>query len=249
MSARLLRRVLKEQDEQRLSSSLIPDAGGGGGIGGIGGDEVDEESDSPIAGAPSRNLFDLLDDGGSEEDTANVSTEDISEKQQYVVTKSSDVVPAINRRSKKKKKKNKEIQKFAKGKVEESLDSILEELSIDVKASNENICHSAKERNENVIDATKKQVGSSILTADPKHLKAESELRKIFGSRVVNSFENNEIGGNLRQMHGGRRAIHNPRRTILVTPSSYWPRWDGSLSMELIEIKDGLHYFSESGAY
>ncbi|PKU71860.1 transcription factor 25 [Dendrobium catenatum] len=246
MSARLLRRVLKEQDEQRLGlSNVQQDAGGGGG------DETGEESDSPVAGAPSRNLFDLLDNQGYEEDTVGDSTEDIIEKQQSVIRKAYDAVPVMNYKSKKKKKKNKEIQKSAKFKDEESLDSILEELSIDVKASHENRCHSAKEQNENVIDATKKQGGSSILTVDSKYLKVENELRKIFGSRVVSSFENNEIGGNLRQIHGGRRAIHNPRRTILVTPSSFWPRWDGSLSMELIETKDGLHYFRylHSAAY
>ncbi|KAH0462146.1 hypothetical protein IEQ34_009721 [Dendrobium chrysotoxum] len=278
MSARLLRRVLKEQDEQRLGSSNVHlDAGGGGG------DEMEEESDSPVAGAPSRNLFDLLDNQASwpifealvlssvtvwmyggvslgllngtlqgyEEDTVGDSTEDIIEKQQSVIRKAYEAVPVMNYKSKKKKKKNKEIRKSAKFKAEESLDSILEELSIDVKASHENRCHSAKEQNENVIDATKKQGGSSILTVDSKYLKVENELRKIFGSRVVSSFENNEIGGNLRQMHGGRRAIYNPRRTILVTPSSFWPRWDGSLSMELIETKDGLHYFRylHSAAY
>lgn len=180
---------------------------------------------------------------GYEEDTANDSTEDITEKPQSMVRKSDQAASVFNQKSKKKKKKNKKIQKSAEFKAEESLDSILEELSIDVKASHGNICHSAKEPTENVLDATKKHGGSSILTVDPKYLKAENELRKIFGSRVVSSFENNEVGGNLRQMYGGRRAIHNPRRTILVTPSSYWPRWDGSISMELIETKDGLHYF------
>ena len=56
MSARLLRRVLKEQEEEKSlgPSGLNPelDAGGGG----------DEDSDSPVAAAPSKNPFDLLDD-------------------------------------------------------------------------------------------------------------------------------------------------------------------------------------------
>lgn len=49
MSARLLRKVLKEQEEQQLKSQAPDDA--------------EEESDSPSGPpAPSRNLFDLLDD-------------------------------------------------------------------------------------------------------------------------------------------------------------------------------------------
>lgn len=243
MSARLLRRVLKEQEVRRLgSSSLHPEAEGG--------DDEAEECDSTANGGSSRNLFDLLDDQGGEEDAAEDNTEDIVVKDQPVLRKSSDIVSAVHHKSKKKKKK-KDKSKSAKVKVEESLDSILEELSIEVKASPVNISPNANDRNENVLDPTKKPGRSSILTVDPKYLKAENELRKIFGSRVVSSLENNEIGGSSRQMYGARRAVHHPRRTILVTPSSYWPRWDGSLSMELIEVKDGINYFRyvHSAAY
>lgn len=49
MSARLLRKVLREQEEQQLKSAVPDDA--------------EEESDSPPGPpVPSRNLFDLLDD-------------------------------------------------------------------------------------------------------------------------------------------------------------------------------------------
>ncbi|KAK8914077.1 hypothetical protein KSP39_PZI023746 [Platanthera zijinensis] len=183
-------------------------------------------------------------------DTTEDNTEDIAAKDQPVLRKSSVIVSAAHHKSKKKKKK-KDMPKSAKFKAEESLDSILEELSIEVKASPVNISPNANDRKENVLDATKKHGRSSILKVDPKYLKAENELRKIFGSRVVSSLENNEIGGNSSQMYGGRRAIHHPRRTILVTPSSYWSRWDGSLSMELVEVKDGLNYFRyvHSAAY
>lgn len=36
-----------------------------------------------------------------------------------------------------------------------------------------------------------------------------------------------------------------------MTPSDFWARWDGSLSMELLETKDGIHYFRyvHSSAY
>ncbi|KAG0478341.1 hypothetical protein HPP92_013060 [Vanilla planifolia] len=238
MSARLLRRVLQEQEQQLSSPSLRPETEDGA---------DDEEHDSPPARASARKLFDLL---GDQEDEGEVA-EDIvenAERKLPEVSTSTDIVPGGHHKSKKKKKKKKEVQKSANAKTGDSLDSILEDLTIN--ASHENCCNNAKVNNENVA-ATKKSVGSSILTLDLKYLKAENELRKIFGSRVVSSFESNQNKGNSRQLHGGRRAIHNLRRTILVTPLSYWPRWDGSLSMELIETKDGVHYFRylHSAAY
>lgn len=88
-----------------------------------------------------------------------------------------------------------------------------------------------------------KKCRSSILHVEPWYLIAENELRRIFGSKVVSSFGKSHQIGNSRQSRGARRGNHNHRRTILITPSEHWPRWDGSLSMELLETKDGFHYF------
>ncbi|PKA55795.1 hypothetical protein AXF42_Ash012087 [Apostasia shenzhenica] len=244
MSARLLRRVLKEQEERRLGSTNAHQEGE------YGGQLEDEESTSPVASAPSINLFELLDDQGDEDDNLNESPKDAF-KQQPMVGFTTDVVHATRHKSKKKKKKNKEVHKSTKLKAEESLDSLLENLSINVNPANENNYNHTKVENEISLDASSTGGSPSVLTVDPKYLKAENELRKIFGSRVVSSFENNSVGGSSRQMYGVRRVTHNPRRTILVTPSSYWPRWDGSLSMELMETKDGLRYFRyvHSAAY
>lgn len=88
-----------------------------------------------------------------------------------------------------------------------------------------------------------KKCRSSILHADPRYLIAENELRRIFGSKVVSSFGRSHQIGKSRQSRGARRGSHNHRKTILISPSEHWPRWDGSLSMELLETKDGFHYF------
>lgn len=88
----------------------------------------------------------------------------------------------------------------------------------------------------------KKQFKTSVLEVDPKFLSAENELRRIFGSRVVKSYER-KSSANPRLMHGGRRGSHNLKRTILISPSQHWPRWDGSLTMELLKIEEGVHYF------
>jgi hypothetical protein len=146
-----------------------------------------------------------------------------------------------NHKSKKKKKKSKDkqaqIQKAPRD--EKSLDSILEDLSITPNPYPSMV-------SEPGTNKGKSPASISVLTVDPKHLKAENELKKIFGSKVVNSFQNQNPGSSsvgMRNIHGTRRGFHNPRKTVLVTPMPYWPRWDGSLSMELIETKNGINYF------
>lgn len=86
-------------------------------------------------------------------------------------------------------------------------------------------------------------LSSSVLQVEPKMLNAETELRRIFGSKVVNSLGRSHQAGPSRQNRGARRGNHNHRKTILVSPLEHWPRWDGSFSMEYLETKDHYHYF------
>lgn len=155
-------------------------------------------------------------------------------RQEYVAQNSAEAVASSNRKSKKKKKKKKE----------KSLDSTLGELSINTKSYNDQVLSEKVQPLRNDIHKSNKNNGrSSVLVIDPKFLKAENELRKIFGSKVVNSFENQHGVGTSRQTHGGRRAAYNLRKTILTSPSRFWSRWDNSLTMEHVEMKDGIHYF------
>ncbi|RRT37064.1 hypothetical protein B296_00051741 [Ensete ventricosum] len=230
MSSRLLRRVLKEREEKRFASSdLDPEAAA---------IEIDEESDSPPGGSRFKNPFDLLDDQEADQQFDVQEQAHDAGGQELVARKPANTILSSNRKSKKKKKKNKDESK-----VEKSLDSILEELSINTKPSNnqslsENVKALGNEAHEN-----NKNGRSSVLVIDPKYLKAENELRKIFGSKVVNSFENQHRVGSSRQMHGGRQAAYNLRKTYLASPSGFWPRWDNSMTMDLLETKDGMHYF------
>lgn len=158
-----------------------------------------------------------------------------------------DTVPTRNVKSKKKKKKKKNTKR--------------EHISLnsDVGSSNpklENLCLNANShdhqetsyRVKKFLNADgdtkllKKQLKTFVLEVDPKFLSAENELRRIFGSRVVKSYER-KSSANPRLMHGGRRGSHNLKRTILISPSQHWPRWDGSLTMELLKTEEGVHYF------
>ena len=86
------------------------------------------------------------------------------------------------------------------------------------------------------------------LVVDTKHLRAEDELKRIFGSKVINAVErsNNNTFGGTRRRPGMNRKIGRGnllRKTVLVTPKDYWPSWDNSISMDQISVKDGVQEF------
>lgn len=233
MSARLLRKVLQEREQLRQSSSLDEEA------------KSSEELELPASKAVTfRNPFDLLDDQESEHEVDDDdSVEDIGisvSKSLYVPLPNSK--PSSNPKSKKKKKKKNKDNITAKEKSEQSLDSIFDDLSI--TGRNPGRSNSESKPMDNGVTAnTRKLDQSHVLAVDPKHLKAENELKKIFGAKVVSSLENNQGTSISRQMHSVRRGINYTKRTILLSPLGHWPRWDSSLSMELLETKDGVHHF------
>lgn len=242
MSGRLLRKVLKEQEQnQKQESNVIAEE--------LQENLEDDESDSD---AHPINPFDLLNDDDDDDDDDHVNDQEdesfakddaLGEKindsgsvmKSYVPT-----VPASNKKSKKKKKKkNKEVPPPNAARSKKSVEVDIEALSLDIDSAHE--ANSSK--NFKIHHTVIKQSKSSILKVDPKFLSADYELRRIFGSKVVSSFENANQAATSRQMRGGRRGVYSHRKCILVTPSDNWPRWDGSLSMELLETKDGSNYF------
>eukprot|EP00899_Mesostigma_viride_P019316 jgi/Mesvir1/27386/Mv07190-RA.1 len=92
-----------------------------------------------------------------------------------------------------------------------------------------------------------------ILAANPQHLKAEDELRRIFGSRIVNSEESRRKPGHhprfARGRAGGAAAVaaRRLRKGLLVSPQDTWPPWDGGLSME--SLGNNVFQFKHSPAY
>lgn len=156
-----------------------------------------------------------------------------------------NVVSSTNHKSKKKKKKKSKESSFpSTNKVEKPFDEILETLSLELNSYSDQPANGkSKLKNTRTQDSLVKRCTPSILQVDPKYLNADNELRRIFGSKVVNSFEKSNQTGSSRQTRSGRRAGHNPRKTILVSPSENWPRWDGSFYMEFLEVRDGYQYF------
>lgn len=215
MSARLLRKVLQEQEELKRQENEV---------------EEEVDSDSPVSNPP-RNPFDLLNDEEDEIEVDDEAEDAYEEKiEKPCITKAGASASSKNK-SKKKKKKSKENS----NKAGKAVDEDFECLNIGLGSPSQN---SGKFQDQQMSQGT-----SSVLAVDPKCLKPENELRRIFGSDVVRSFEKDKKGGSSRQIRGGRRGGHNPRKTYLVSPLEHWPRWDGSMSMELLETKDGKHYF------
>lgn len=172
-------------------------------------------------------------------------TREKDEKELSAQQSTTDVVTTSNHKSKKKKKKkSKEGSASNIDKFEQPLDETLDTLSLDVDSStHQSGPTKAIPENAKVHSTLVKQHAPSVLQIDPKFLNVENELRRIFGSKVVKSFERNQQSGSSRQVRGGRRGSHHIRKTILVSPSDHWPRWDGSFSMEFLESKDGYNYF------
>ncbi|RCV12476.1 hypothetical protein SETIT_2G272300v2 [Setaria italica] len=235
MSARLLRRVLQEREAATQDPDVAED------------EQPEEEEEASPPRAAARNLFDLLDGGDDEEEDKEDEAErsqplSYTEQKHSVQKKPTNVVPETNKKSKKKKKKSKAEPSSMKSKDEQSLDSILEDLSIEKKPMQQRVHQSDRATGKEI--ETDEAGATSILTIDPKHLKGENEMRRIFGSKVVDSFESQRnMPSSSRQVRGVRRVAHNPRKTLLVSPPSYWPPWDKSISMDLLETKSGLNYF------
>ncbi|VVA12143.1 PREDICTED: mRNAion factor [Prunus dulcis] len=225
MSGRLLKKVLKEQEEdQRIESDHE--------------EEEEEEEAQQLNGKASINPFDLLNDDDHDLDHQEDESETFDEPSivPQLKTKVGGVVSTSNQKSKKKKKKKgKEVSSSSStSNVEKPLDAILESLSLDAPG---------KSADTKDCDNLGKPRAPSTLQVDPKFLNAENEMRRIFGSKVVRSFEKHERSGSSRMARGGRRSAYIPRKTILITPSEHWPRWDGSLSMEFLHVSEGYHHF------
>ncbi|KAM7274797.1 hypothetical protein ACFE04_016663 [Oxalis oulophora] len=85
--------------------------------------------------------------------------------------------------------------------------------------------------------------GPALFQVDPIFFDYENELRRIFASKVVKSFDKSNPA-TPKHLHLGSRATDcTGKKTILVSPSEDWAPWDDSLSMEYLQTKGGCRYF------
>ncbi|GAB4852846.1 hypothetical protein Ancab_017042 [Ancistrocladus abbreviatus] len=244
MSARLLRKVLQEQEQNQKQTDWDIEQD----------QQSQVEDDESDTGGHSLNPFDLLNANDEErdldqDDEAQNADDPLRERTYKQALPSVESAhsggPSSYKKSKKKnKKKGKGFSSLKAARAQEPLDDALETLSLDGDSADNQACSSkSSTADSRICDTFGKHQKPSVLKVDPKFLNAENELRRIFGSKVVKSFENINQTSSSRQLRGGRRGGHNHRKSVLSSPSDHWPRWDGSLSMELLESKDGNHYF------
>ena len=180
----------------------------------------------------------------------------IDAKESVMHEKPTAPVQGASRKSKKKKKKKKK----GKNSVSETpaddddddgddddVDQLLKVFTVsekEVATSSSSI--STESQSRVLLNASKSN--KAPLVVDTKHLRAEDELKRIFGSKVINAVERSNYGnfGGTRRRQVMNRKIGRGnllRKTVLVTPKDYWPSWDNSISMEQTSVKDGLQEF------
>ncbi|KAM7277199.1 hypothetical protein ACFE04_019065 [Oxalis oulophora] len=246
MSARYLKKVLKQQEHNQFHE--INDGDGDGD-----GDDDDKEeqlNENEIQSNSFINPFDLLNDEISPQEDDEFETVDetihehkqdnshqedelgsVDETLRATIDEENQPSKTNNKKSKKKKrKKTKEVSSSITGKAKESLDVQLDSLSL-------------KEKSSGPLNGKSETDLPLLLQVDPKYLNVENELIRIFGSKVVKSFEKKNPAGSSRHARGGRRPTRHSKKTSLTSPSHHWPAWNGSFSMEFLETKNGIHYF------
>ncbi|KAG0606180.1 hypothetical protein M758_9G120200 [Ceratodon purpureus] len=240
MSARMVKRALQEQKPS--AAAVAADDG------------TDSEDDRSQAQTAKMNMFDLLGSQDDEDSVANENEdeEDKEDSREAVVEKK--VVPTVNvTKSKKKKSKGKKKGRTLTSAIpetnpaaEESVDELLEKLALER--------HGETTSTSDTTTSWPVSNVSDILAVDPRHLRAEDELRRIFGSKVINAVEKSGEGSGLlsgRRRQPSRRGGRNLlKKSLLVTPLDNWPRLEGGLTMECTDQVAGLSFrYVFSSAY
>ncbi|KAK6626957.1 hypothetical protein RUM44_009434 [Polyplax serrata] len=197
-------------------------------------DESDVD-DTPFSGGAKKkqlnvNRFDLLNQQSESQSESEVKEDDDENNQEL---KSKHSGKSSNRESTKRKKKKKR-KKGLKNNQQQSSDDVDEvERSIqEVNAvlGDTAVPHEVRENNLRSTNAVKE-----ILSVKLKHLNPKTELKRIFGSKIVKSEQSK------RRSHG-RRIL---KSTWLVTPKDHWPPITKlGLSMKLLETKNDIQYFT-----
>ncbi|KAI8336741.1 transcriptional repressor TCF25-domain-containing protein [Chlamydoabsidia padenii] len=240
MSSRALRRLQKEQ------LSIVEK------------NSSDDESDGYEPPSKAQNLFDLLnEDGNSDEEEQEESQDEsttVNSKDQHLTKtstqathKSTPSPPTSNSNKSKKNKKNKKKQqkkaaKMANTNVSElslqELDDMLDNLkTTDNSGSTTGTSCATKNTNEsNDPETTLTHTSRQLLTVNYKYLDSEAEMKRMFGSRVVN-----------REARPSGRLL---KKTKLATPKLDWPSFQKQgLTMEHLDSGVSHYAFKHQETY
>ncbi|KAJ8302412.1 hypothetical protein KUTeg_018808 [Tegillarca granosa] len=180
------------------------------------------------------NPFELLDNEENDmEDLKEHEQEDVMEETQQNEKKTTN----SKKKKKKKKKKNKdatfeETRNIEEG--EDEIDASIREVNRILQSSG---LPTTTANETELLQSTSPVTMNmrALLNVEHKNLNPDNEMKRIFGSRVV-------------QAEMNRRQGHRPRRgqkSWLATPKDSWPPMGKTgLTMSLVENKNGFQYFS-----
>ncbi|KAL9544445.1 hypothetical protein MBANPS3_007623 [Mucor bainieri] len=217
MSSRALKRLQKEQ-----LPTIAPEHSD---------EEVaDSEEEDHVDSKPIKqiNPFDLL-NGGDDDDAEEDEEEQDQEEEQ--VEEIEEPEPAIeksfNNIKKNKKKKNKKKNSKNDNQANSTDDMSMKELDRVLKQLGKKSSKATK-NNQSLNTEERRQ----LLAVNYRHLNAQAEMKRLFGSHVVNT-ENRASQGRVLKM------------SKFTTPKSDWPPYKRhGLSMEVVETKDGITYYA-----
>ena len=215
-----------------------------------GGSDVSDESSSEDEGARASskplNAFALL--GGDDDDDDDTPEESEEEPEPTPVVKEATPPPASKKKKKKKKKKTKDDDADEAEADDDDDDDGMAEITAALKEIGETMPAPRPERDALSADASVSG-RDTLMCVDTRRLKAEDELRSIFGASVIRAVET-EDGGNNADANALGHIGRNPRapgkggkmqakltnaRSMLVTPKDGWPPYRAK-GLSLIHI-------------
>ncbi|KAG8224133.1 hypothetical protein J437_LFUL001827 [Ladona fulva] len=220
MSSRVLRKLQGEQD---ISNVL--------GVEGNSDGEADVTSSSVRKKPLNVNRYDLLNQQSLSE--SEVKEDDDHETETKDAKDSLGEDRASSRRKKKKKKK-KSVKSLSCRRSSEDIE--VDEVERSVREVNKMLGETPSSQNYlgNEVNAAMQKKLTGILSIEHRNLNPNIEMKRIFGSKVVQSEQNKKRGR-------GRGTL---KSTWLVTPRENWPQiGKPGLSMSLVEMKEGVLYF------
>ncbi|XP_050301133.1 transcription factor 25 [Anthonomus grandis grandis] len=218
MSNRVMRKLLKEQEKDLAENENVSDI----------------EIDAPVGGARKKQLninrYELL---GQQSHSESEVKEDDNETEAAKSCEGDNVHELVKKKRKKRKKKSGKHSTHRSS--EDNAD--IDEVERSIKEVNRLLGECPKIASmDNQMVQDRPPDTKTVLTVQHKHLNPNNELKRIFGSKVVQAEHK-------RKNRGGSRT--QLKRTWMVACRDNWPQVSKSgLSMSLLETKDGVQYFT-----
>lgn len=229
MSSRVLKKLHGEKD---IASAL--------GIDGMSESDDGGASFRGTAERPFNNRFELLNsvehslsdtEAKEDDDRENDPPQDGQERNKLEKQDSTHSTDSLKRKKKKKKKKLKSQKS-----TEENLDDGEDEIEASVRDVSKMLGEPLPSTSDGAVPKqhpVKVTQEKSVLSIDLKHLNPDNEMRKLFGSKLIQNEQ------------GKRRPRGRPhgRSTVLVSPKN-WPHLQKpGLSMRMLNKTEDIHHF------